>query len=196
MHWNDPNWVAAYGQWAGAIASFFAVIVALGIAIYSGRQAQKQARATSLPRLVIDSDGTDLWQKRNLLYLDWSTPFLTVSMKNVGTGPAFNIVSVIYGAESYPGTQGTPRQKGTEGHWTFWGGNLMQPGEMKSQQYNVGASTFYQDKQSVKDRKKQYSLHAPPVPNFKIQNPEPNYIARITTTYQDIHGRKHAKCFQ
>lgn len=158
MNWNDPNWVGAYGQWAGAIASFLAVIVALGIAIYSGRQAQKQARATSLPRLVIDSDSTDLWQKRNGLYLDWSASFLTVSMKNVGTGPAFNMVSVIYGSESYPGTQGTPRQKGNEEHWTFWGGNFIQPGEMKSQQYNAGASMFYQDKQSIKGRKKQYNL--------------------------------------
>lgn len=109
MNWGDPNWVGAIGQWAGAIASFLAVVTAVGIALYSGRQVQKQIRASVLPRLVIEGNGTTIWKTRAGLYLNWSASHHIVSMKNIGPGPAFNIVSVIYGSESYPGEPGKPR---------------------------------------------------------------------------------------
>jgi hypothetical protein len=83
MHWNDPIWVGAIGQWVGAIATFLAVVAAVGIALYSGRQVQKQIRAGVLPRLVIDSHGTTIWQERNGLYLNWSAKYLLASMKNI-----------------------------------------------------------------------------------------------------------------
>jgi len=195
MNWSDPNWVGAAGQWAGAIASFLAVVAAVGIALYSGRQAQKQIRASVLPRLVININGTTIWQKRAGLYLDWSTNHHIASMKNIGPGPAFNIVSVIYGPESYPGEAGKPRIEGPETHWTLWSDDLLASGEQKDQQYNLGASIFYKDNQWLKKGKKRYCLYAPAVPDFRMQNPLPCYIARIVTTYQDIYGKKHASIF-
>lgn len=195
MNWNDPNWVGALGQWVGAIASFLAVVTAVGIALYSGRQARKQIKSSVLPRLVIDNGGTTIWQERNELYLNWEAKYLIANMQNVGLGTAFNIVSVIYGSKSYPGEIGKPRIPGNERHWTFWGGSFMQPGAEKSQQYNLGGSTYYENNQWIKDKKKRYRLQAPDIPDFQMKNPQPRYIARITTTYQDIYGRKHASIF-
>ncbi len=63
---------------------------------------------------------------------------------------------------------------------------------MKVQAYNLGASTFYEDRKHIRDHK----FNAPPQPFFSFQSKEPTYVCRVVTTYHDIFGRKHASIFQ
>lgn len=40
LKWDDPNWVGAIGQWAGALATFLAVLVALWLPLQERRSRQ------------------------------------------------------------------------------------------------------------------------------------------------------------
>jgi hypothetical protein len=132
MIWNDPNQIAlfaAIGQWASAIASFLAVVVAVSIAIWSSKNAQKQSRRIRYdsvrPALIISGeDPVHTLNERNRNddayisrknghyfqiitmqpgeqgWIDWNASDHFITLQNVGTGVAFNVMSAIFGPES------------------------------------------------------------------------------------------------
>lgn len=122
----DPNWLAAIGQFVAAIGTIAAVVVALRIANESGKQAQEQSSQlhyeAMCPVLVIHGED-DLLPRSpdNDLWLDWSANEIKLHIYNAGNGPALNIASVIYGAESYMlGDAGSQKRVDNtkETHWT------------------------------------------------------------------------------
>src|SRR2546429_5785211 len=126
MNWNDPNWVGATGQWAGAIFSAAAVVVAVGIAIWSIRQAQKQFQQAryddARPVLIISSppDGIRVQSDQPAWIAQGGT--MTATIKNTGTGVAFEMMSIIYPSESVRNDPNPPIDQTAVGdpeHWTF-----------------------------------------------------------------------------
>ncbi len=120
----DPNWIAAIGQCVAALATVAAVLTALYIAHKSGRQVLQDRYHAARPLISIDGDDTALPRSPgNPAWLAWDTKSIELSMHNVGNGPAFNIASVIYGAESYVvGDVGSTKRESSEkdNHWTCW----------------------------------------------------------------------------
>src|SRR5581483_2290763 len=110
----------AIGQWISALASFLAVAVALGVAIWSAKQAQKQFQQTrydeAKPILIID--GNVLTQSSHGDWLAQADQNLTI--KNAGKGVAFDVMSVIYPPESIIYDQKRLDQTIEDpNHWTF-----------------------------------------------------------------------------
>ncbi len=193
----DPNWLAAIGQCVAAIGTIAAVIVALRIANKSGKQAQEQSSQLQYgamrPVLVIHGDDASLPRSsNNNLWMDWSASEIKLHMYNAGNGPALNIASVIYGAESYVvGTLGSRVDDSQDIHWTCWDGNYLKAGEDSIQRYALGASTFFEGNKQIRRHK----FNAPAQPSFSLQPKEATYICRVVTTYHDIFGRKYASIF-
>ena len=148
----DPNWLAAIGQGVAAIGTIAAVIVALRIANKSGKQAQEQSKQLQYdalrPVLVIHGDDALLPRSsNNNLWMDWSAGEIKLHVYNAGNGPALNIASVIYGAESYMvGTLGSQKRvdDSKDIHWTCWDGNYLKAGKDAIIRYALGASTFFE----------------------------------------------------
>src|SRR6266852_1778200 len=195
----DPNWVAAIGQWVGAIATFAAVVVALYIAHSSGKQARgqvQQARVDSVrPMLVINEyDGQMKTSTSNPAWLAWDNPFLNLKVRNIGMGAALNIACVLYGAESYwVGDIPNQKQVNSESdkHWTCWFPDSIGAGEVKEQSYKIGASTFYEPNKQIGG----HSFNAPAQPPFSMNPSQSTYICRVTLTYHDIFKNKYASFF-
>lgn len=192
----DPNWVAAIGQWAGAAGTFAAVVVALYLAQKSGRQGLQDRYNAARPLISIDGDDAALPRSPgNPPWLAWDAKSIELSMHNVGNGPAFNIASVIYGAESYVvGNLGSLTRVSGEknSHWTCWDAGYLAVGVKEAHTYVLGASTFYKGRNRIRD----HTFYAPPQPFFSAQAQEPTYVCRVVTTYHDIFGHKHASIFQ
>lgn len=195
----DPNWLAAIGQCIAAIGTIAAVVVALYIANKSGKQAREQSSQLHYdemrPVLVIHgeddllprSPGNDLWLK-------WDANEISLHIYNAGNGPALNISSVIYGAESYMlGDVGSQKRVDDtkETHWTCWDGNYLKAGEDALLCYKLGASTFYEKSKHIREHR----FNAPAQPSFSFQPKEDTYICRVVVTYHDIAKRKYASVF-
>ena len=207
MNWFEVNLkdlnsiaiFAARGQWAGAFASLLAVIVAVGIAIWSGRQAQKQSRQSrydsARPVLVVSSEYDDgalippSTQAGLPGWIDWNNPKQNIFIKNVGSGVAFNIMSVLYGPSSLvKDRQSIPAQDNE--HWTWMMSNLS-IGEEKMCLHDRGGSIFFECNRQIEG----YSFLAPAQPLHNPDDHEPTYICRVVVTYHDIFKRKHASIF-
>jgi hypothetical protein len=99
--------------------------------------------------LLVPSNPAPEFQPGHPNWLLWQAQEQALGLTNVGTGPALNIASVLYGCESYligdnPGTQ--TRDTGSQDtHWTCWFGKPLSPGEAKSATYPLGASIFCED---------------------------------------------------
>ena len=195
----DPNWLAAIGQCVAAVGTIAAVVVALRIANESGKQAREQSSQLHYdamrPVLVIHGEDDLLPRSPNGdLWLNWSANEIKLHIYNAGNGPALNIASVIYGAESYMvGEVGSQKRVGDtkETHWTCWDGNYLKAGEDVFQCYKLGASTFYEESKHIR----KHLFNAPAQPPFSFQPREDTYICRVVTTYHDIAGRKYASIF-
>ena len=194
MNWGDPNSVAifaAWGQCIGALGSLLAVAVAVGIAIWSGRQSQKQSQQglyhSAQPVLVVGS-GHIRTQPSLPSLLDWQASDHIINIKNVGTGTAFNIMSVLHAPEF---TVENGQRYGHNCHrpWTSTMNSLgINDNELCV--HNIADFLFFEENTHIGS----YSFLAPSHPD----NPsihEPTYICRVVVTYHDIFKRKHASIF-
>jgi len=200
MNWNDPNSVAifaAWGQWAGAIGSFLAVVVAVGIAIWSARQAYKQSRQarydSARPVLSVSSKhNSTLYPIRtqqgcnNLL--DWTSLTQTIVVKNVGSGTAFNVMSILYGPESV--VENNQRYVLNNNRPWAWTMSSLGSNDNELCVHDSGSTLFYEGNMHIES----YSFLAPAQPD-NPDDQEPTYICRVVVTYHDIFKCKHASIF-
>lgn len=119
MDWS-LFWMAAL-----AIATFLAVVVALGLGLREGRHALQTRYDDARPVLIIVSDLTSIpVHQGNESELDW-TKQPTLDVRNVGNGPAFNIKSVIYGPAAIAvrhaaSASWSHNNTAKENHWYYW----------------------------------------------------------------------------
>src|SRR5215471_14723837 len=141
MDWS-VFWTAVGGiaQAAAAIATFLAVGVALWLGIREGRRSLQARYDDARPVLQTVSDQANIpVEQGNELYLDWNKPQFSIRVDNVGSGPAFNISSVIYGPEAIavpnqltsPGASWKHLSDKKENHWYHWTTDAVNQGEKK-----------------------------------------------------------------
>jgi len=116
-----------------------------------------------------------------------------ISVRNVGSGVALNIASVVYGCESYLVEWNTNRRSDYEKdiHWTCWLGVPIASGETKEAIHKKSNGIFYDKNKHIG----QHSFNAPPEPRAVPKQDQPFITARITITYLDIFNRNHANFF-
>lgn len=197
MNWNDPNWVGAIGQWVGALSSLLAIVIAVGIAIWSGGQSQMQSRQdrynSARPVLIVSSKhGSNLYsivtQQGLNSVPDRTSLTQTVAIKNAGSGPAFNVMSILHCPESI--IQNGQRTF-LNGHRSWaWTMSSLGINDNELCVHNIADFLFLEENTHIGS----YSFLAPGHPD----NPsihEPTYICRVIVTYHDIFKRKHASVF-
>jgi hypothetical protein len=221
VNWNDPNQIATFaalGQWAGAIGSLLAVIAAAWIALRSGKASQRQSLQArydaARPILVIEGNDpvyeTDtsayairdsLTYKRSLVlhtqpgkkgWIDWNEPEHLIALKNIGSGSALNVMSVIFGPEALE-DKDKLLDASKNDYWQHKI-NILSVGERKECKYHKPAQHL------LKGNVNRYSFLAPPQPLIDPSDKkrllyEEWAVCRITTTYHDIFKRKHASIF-
>lgn len=144
---------------------------------------------TSHPFLV-PSGGTLLYQNGHPTWLDWHVNHQIVMIRNMGTEPALNVASVIYGAESYL-VEGLRSDHAQDIHWTCWLGVPIAPNETVEAVHNLGSSIFFSGHNQIR----QHGFNAPPETFASPIQKEPMHTARITITYHDSYHRKYASIF-
>lgn len=185
----DPNWVGAIGQWAGAVATVAAVIVALREARGNSIQSRQDRYDAAHPVLIV-SNGNIRTQPGLSGWLDWNASDQIVYLKNIGTGTAFNVMSVLYGPESVVKNNKIIPAQNNE-HWTWIMSSLGITDPHKPYSYNIGGSMYFDSNKQIGD----YSFLAPAQPLYNPADQEPTYVCRVITTYHDIFKRKHASIF-
>lgn len=156
-------------------------------------------------------------QQGNERYLDWNRQ-PNIEVCNVGTGPALNVKSVIYGpearADSTPSDPDIPssspiwyhldseeEKKEKEKHWDHWMAKVVRTGEQKKLQHILAPDSspfqFSQANKFItsKSDKHPYPFNARKQPLSSPGSGEPWPICRVTITYQDIFHRKHASIY-
>lgn len=175
-----------------------AAVAAVWAAVLGVRENRKQAQQTQyssarpllVPGLSITFQGMFIAQKDHPTWLEWSTPQQGWKISNIGTGPAFNVACVYYGAESYV-VNGKRSDHTKDVHWTCWLGLPIIPNETAEASLALGNGLFYVDHNHIR----QHSFNAPPEPMPTPVQKEPMHVARLTMTYHDIFKRKHASIF-
>ncbi len=145
------------------------------------------------------------------MYVKWDESPPSIEVRNVGTGPAFNIRSVIYDPEAIAmpdqlsslGPSWKHMSDTKENHWFHWTTDTVSQGESRELQYALPSKLFKNNMFSEankliesKDHKRKYAFNAPKQPlSSPNSSTEPWYIGRITITYHDIFHRKHASIY-
>src|SRR5437879_3250764 len=92
---NIISAVAAFATVAAVVTAFIAIQV-------NRKQAQQTQYGSSRP-LLVPNDESDVvsFQPDHPTWLEWKKPVQMFHICNIGTGSAFNVASIWYGAESY-----------------------------------------------------------------------------------------------
>ena len=218
MDWS-LIWVAVGGiaQAVAAIATFWAVFVALGLGRKEDRRSLQARYDNARPALIIVSSPQSIpVEQGNESYLDWNSQPPVIEVCNVGNGPALNVRSVIYGPEAIavPDSSTMPNgftwkylgdvqeKEEREKHWYYWESDVVSQGEPGKLQYALAGifspikfSEANKSIESKSDKHKKYAFNAPKQPLSSPNSGEPWYICRVTITYQDIFHRKHASIY-
>jgi hypothetical protein len=186
--------------WLTAIGTIASPIAALGIAVWGALSSRKQARENErklleaqydLERPILVVEGELLLTDSGRLDIDTHGPkqrFLT--LRNVGRGIATNIQGVIFG--SAPDAPYIPAyvQAANYHKFTFQLDRPLVPGERTEPlEYTPGG--FDAPGDTIIDG---YMLWAP-AHNEIVRQGLPSRAARVTITYHDLFGRKHASHF-
>lgn len=135
-------------------------------------------------------------QRRPLLYppgtvtlidqvgnVDWSEPERRIPLENVGSGVAVNLCGVLIG----------PRALSKSDRYTLWQEAPLTTLEgMRPMQFRRGGAGTIPNDATIGV----YTLHAPDKPSqADLMAGAPWVVARLTITYRDVFGRKHAAIF-
>lgn len=135
-------------------------------------------------------------QRRPLLYppgtvtlidqagnVDWSEPERRIPLENAGSGVAVNICGVLIG----------PRTMSKSDRYTLWQEAPLTTLEgMRPMQFRRGGAGTIPNDTTIGA----YTLHAPDKPSqAELMAGAPWIVARLTVTYHDVFGRKHAALF-
>lgn len=115
-----------------------------------------------------------------------------LSIRNVGVGPALNVISVLGSSESYVvGNTGTPTREAAKHRWMGRLGKPLVPNEEAECIHIMGNERKFSKWADTGD------LNAPPEPTLAHVTREhmPVHAARMTITYHDVFGRKHRSVF-
>ena len=147
--------------------------------------------------ISLDDRRGDLFQTINIQlgkqgWIDWNASEHLITLQNVGTGVAFNVMSVIFGPESLE-DNGKILDASKNDYWQCKI-NILNIGENKACKYSKPVQHL------LKGNVDGYSFLAPPQPiidpsDKKRMLYEDWFICRVTTTYRDIFKRKHASIF-
>jgi hypothetical protein len=198
---TDPIGLVALATTVAAIATLLAVIVGLR-GIYVGRalaqeafeqaeKAQEEHRQEFLEaqynasRPLLVPAAADLSEIRELdepMAFDWNSPNTFVTLQNVGNGVATNIWLVALppapapaDASQYICRLGTPLPAESDPAKVY----LRQSAPVFAEHHHI----------------KGHTLHIPPERAASQADPADHFLARLSITYQDIFGRKHASIF-
>jgi hypothetical protein len=159
------------------------------------QEALAQSRAQSLATLYalncpILAPRTPLSLRNN--DLDWDSQHYTVRIKNVGTGVALNFWGVLLPPKQAK-TVDLPRQYCLRSH------TPVSQGDKDIDTYFLSGEILFRSDEMIENRDgttKQYSLYPPsidlPPDGVDGQN---GYVARLTLTYRDVFGKKHASIY-
>lgn len=174
-----------------ALATLAAVLTAI-VAIRDNRKQTQQTQYNSSRPLLVP-EGAPKFQGDKPQWLDWNVNEQVLAVRNVGSGVALNVASVLYGCESYVVDWATNKRSESEKsiHWTCWLGVPIASDETKEATHKKGNGNFYEKNMHIG----QHSFNAPPEPRVVPHQNQPFIIARITITYLDIFKRKHASIF-
>lgn len=187
MSANVTDWITAIGTAGGFLATAAAVWVGF-IAIKDGRKQADEARQEALEAqrqtqeaqydlqrpLLRPKETANLFWSRDR-QIEFSRPIMQ-EIENFGLGIALNINGVIFGL---PGSN----------HMTLYTPEELPSGKPSKLSGKSIGGLALKETMKIKD----YPLVAPEEP--KDDNGQPLYWARLTLTYHDIFGRKHASIF-
>jgi hypothetical protein len=205
MDWS-VFWTAA-----AAIATFLAVLVALGLGVRGDRRSLQARYDNARPVLRIVSGPQVIpVQQGNEMYLKWDAPLPSIEVRNVGNGPAFNVRSVIYESEAIAvpdqlsslGPSWKHMSDTKENHWYHWTTDAVSQGESIELQYAFPSKLFRNNIFSEankfiesKHHKQKYAFNAPKQPLSQPTLKDPTHVCRVVITYHDIFQRKHASIY-
>lgn len=142
--------------------------------------------ANAVPRLV--PVGAPVFQEGHPNWLKWDADEQHLSIRNIGTGAAFNVESTLYGCESYVINNHHP--DGSENLlWTCWLGVPIAPGEHIECAYKRGGGMFFEEERHIGE----YHFNTPAEPTFaELNHGASLHLARIVLTYHDDRQVKYA----
>jgi hypothetical protein len=148
-----------------------------------------QEQLDSQQRPLLIPVGTPIFHPEHDNWLKWEVNEQPISLRNLGTGTAFNIASILYGCTAYIHDSPTgPKLYPSihDPHWSRWLGMPIAPGEQEDR-------SLLQGNDHIGD----YSFKAPEEPGMMAMATQGALwrVARLTTTYHDISGRKYASIF-
>lgn len=134
-------------------------------------------------------DGTGLYSQDTEAGYNREKPLVYVSIKNVGAGIALNIWGIVFEQEPE-----LDNLKQTGQHHSHRYALPLEPGEVSREDWKGGGLLTSGDAEI--DTTKHYKLYAPgkPTPKQALQGVA-GKVARLTLTYTDIFGRKHAAIY-
>jgi len=159
------------------------------------REALAESRAQSLATLYalsypILAPRTPLSLRNN--DLDWDSQHYTVRIKNVGTGVALNVWGVLLPPKQAEPVD-HPRQYCLRSH------TPVSQGDKDIDTYFLSGEILFRSDEMIENRDgttEQYTLCPPsvdlPPDGADGQN---GYVARLTLTYRDVFGKKHASIY-
>lgn len=116
--------------------------------------------------------------------IDWNRGPWGVELQNAGAGIAVVICGVFFGQKP------AQEEKTLSPRYTLWRERPLHPDEsVRTARLEIGKTMLHGDTEI-----KGYTLYAPPAPSLMEmqQDGKPYVVARLTLTYRDIFGRKHA----
>ncbi|MEV6830699.1 hypothetical protein [Amycolatopsis sp. NPDC051102] len=87
--YRQPDWWAASGEWAGAVGTIAAVVVALGIAIRDGRAMRRESNAQSERERREHFSHLSAWPSRSDAVMD---PVYPIKLLNSSSEQFYNVV--------------------------------------------------------------------------------------------------------
>ncbi len=122
---------------------------------------------------------------------DRTQPFVRVAVKNAGPGIALNIWGIVFEAEPQ-----VELHKQTGQHHSRRYPLPLVPGAEIREDWTGGGLPVSGDTEIGNTETKRYKLYAPRTPTpAELQQGMTEKVARLTLTYTDIFGRKHAAIY-
>jgi hypothetical protein len=189
MTWRGAlDWLGGGGALLAAAGAVWAAIAATRLVKGTQRQVeltQQEVFGADRP-VVIPTTLLDLLQGSEGGYVDLDAQGVLLELKNVGRGVALNIRAVLFG----PIPSGPPAHLARR--QSAWLIPPMASGQERAVELHAGGTGMGGD--ASVDREGGLSLHAPGTPSRENVLLGSSYViaARLTVTYHDIYGRKHA----
>lgn len=191
-------WLTALA--AVAAAGFAGWLVFVGqrqVAIGQQQVAVSQEQAKQSLELLYDSrrpilmpvSALPLSEQSNQRHFDFRQAECPIALRNIGSGVAVNIRAVLFPPDPGDSPIHVDRQ-------TLWYGEPLEAQQSIETKTNTGMTSI-NGNAVIGAEPNTFTLFAPPVPTGgdRMMLDIPGMAARLTITYHDVYGRKHASVF-